>query len=157
MLDINQVCDYIIFRLKSEDEAQLSHLKLQKLLYYVQSWNLAFYDRPFFSGKFQAWIHGPVNRTIYDRFKDSKFIYSPINLSDIINANVTEDISQDAKSHIDVVLEVYAPFTDTDLEIKTHEEEPWIEARNGFAASERCEVELNEETMRRYYAARLNK
>ena len=157
MLDINQVCDYIIFRLKSEDEAQLSHLKLQKLLYYVQSWNLAFYSKPLFSGKFQAWIHGPVNRVIYDRFKDSKFIYSPINLSDIINPNITELISHENKSHIDVVLEVYAPFTDTDLEIKTHEEEPWLEARNGYVASERCEVELNENTMHRYYNARLHK
>ena len=34
MLDINQICDYIIFRLKSEDEGQLSHLKLQKVNQY---------------------------------------------------------------------------------------------------------------------------
>jgi len=157
MLDINQVCDYIIFRLKSEDNAQLSHLKLQKLLYYAQSWNLAFRGVPLFDGKFQAWIHGPVNRVIYNRFKDSKWIYSPINLNDIADKNVSEKISAEEKSHIDVVLEVYAPFTDTDLEIKTHSEAPWIEAREGYDPSQRCEVDLDEETMRTYYAARLSK
>lgn len=40
MNSIHDVADYIISRVKSEDEnASLINLKLQKLLYYVQAWS----------------------------------------------------------------------------------------------------------------------
>lgn len=155
MININQVTDYIVFRLKAEGEGQLSHLKLQKLLYYVQAWHLAFYDEPFFDGKFQAWIHGPVNRSVYDRFKDSKYMYSSITTLDLMETDITNKLDNDVKNHIDSVLEVYAGFSDTELEGKTHAEKPWIEARNGFQSFDRCEVEIIESTMRDYYKARL--
>lgn len=156
MITINEVCDYIIFRLKSEEKCSLNHLKLQKLLYYVQAWHLAFYGKTFFDGKFQAWIHGPVNRSIYNRFKDSKYIYSSIDLEDILEIEITSKLEQKDKEHIDVVLEIYAGFSDTDLESKTHQEEPWINARKGFKPSERCEMELDEKIMLSYFKARLN-
>jgi uncharacterized phage-associated protein len=156
MKNINDVCDYVIFRLTKEGGASLSHLKLQKLLYYIQSWNLAFDKVPLFQGKFQAWIHGPVNRTIYNRFKDTKYMYSSINTEDIITKDLTfaalSDIEQD---HINSVLEAYAAFSDVQLEKMTHEEKPWLEARDGFQPYERCEVEIDESTMTSFYAARL--
>lgn len=155
MLDINKICDYIIFRLRAEGNGDLSHLKLQKLLYYVQAWYLAFENKPLFDGKFQAWIHGPVNRKIYNRFKDTKYIYSTINTSDIIEKDIVDKLEPSVKEHIDIVLEVYAGFSDTTLELKTHCEQPWIDARSGFQSFERCEVELLEDTMRDYYKARL--
>ncbi|WDF57570.1 DUF4065 domain-containing protein [Flavobacterium sp. KACC 22758] len=156
MITIHQACDYIIFRLKSEESGSLNHLKLQKLLYYVQSWHLAFYGTRFFDGKFQAWIHGPVNRAIYDRFKDTKYMYSTIDLDDLSDTEITTTLPIEVKEHIDVVLETYAGFSDTDLESKTHQEEPWINARKGFKPSERCEVELDEEIMKSYFKARLS-
>jgi len=156
MTTIDQACDYIIFRLKVEEPAPLSQLKLQKLLYYVQAWNLAFEGKPLFDGKFQAWIHGPVNRSIYNRFKDTKYMYSSINTSDMQDAHIVNNLADPVKQHIDSVLEVYAGYSDTELESKTHNEKPWIEARHGFEPYDRCEVELNEETMRSFYKARLN-
>ncbi|ALL05579.1 hypothetical protein AQ505_08795 [Pedobacter sp. PACM 27299] len=155
MIQINQACDYIIFRLKVEGESQLNHLKLQKLLYYVQSWHLAFYGEPFFNGKFQAWVHGPVNRAIYNRFKDSKYMYTTINTSDLMEPEIVKTLDGDSKEHIDSVLEVYAGYSDTELEAKTHAETPWIDARKGYEPFQRCEVELDESTITRYYKARL--
>ncbi|WP_461791563.1 Panacea domain-containing protein [Pedobacter sp.] len=155
MEDINAVCDYVIFRLKAEGNGELSHLKLQKLLYYIQSWHLAFYKKPLFEGKFQAWIHGPVNRRIYNRFKDTKYMYSSINISDMHQENIVEILSPDTKEHIDNVLEVYAGYSDTQLEKKTHSEQPWITARDGYETYQRCEEEIDEIQMGKYYAARL--
>lgn len=156
MVTIDQACDYIIFRLKVEEPAPLSHLKLQKLLYYVQAWALAFDAKPLFDGKFQAWVHGPVNRNIYNRFKDTKYMYSSINLADMQDEKIVNHIDEAAKQQIDSVLEVYAGYSDTELESKTHNEKPWIEARNGFEPYDRCEVEISEDTMRDFYKARLN-
>lgn len=58
MQNLHAVCDYIICRVRMA-EAGLNHLKLQKLMFYVQAWNLAFYGETLFCGKFQAWVHGP--------------------------------------------------------------------------------------------------
>jgi uncharacterized phage-associated protein len=157
MKNIHDVCDYVIFRTTGEGNGFLSHLKLQKILYYTQSWYLAYEKNSLFDGKFQAWIHGPVNREIYNRFKDSKYMYSTINMVDIKMDDLAFNVlSEEEKDHINSVLEAYAPFSDVQLEKMTHDERPWIEARSGFEPFQRCEKEINEKTMQDYYASRIN-
>ncbi len=156
MYTINQIADYIIFRLTSEESAYVNNLKLQKLLYYTQAWYLAFFDgKPLFEGKFQAWIHGPVNRQIYDRFKDKKYLYSAISIEDIQDPDIAEKIDEDTVIHIDNILEAYMRFSGVELEIMTHKELPWLAARNGFSPTQRCEVEIDENTMASYYKSML--
>ncbi|MGC4058203.1 MAG: DUF4065 domain-containing protein [Chitinophagaceae bacterium] len=154
MQDVNAVCDYIIFRLKSEDNQPCNNLKLQKLLYYTQAWYLAFNSTPLFNGEFQAWIHGPVHRDIYDRFKDRKGLYSEMWLHDIQNANYYE-LATDIKQHIDDVLEIYAGLDGSQLERLTHSEDPWIEARRGIPDTQRCENTINQNTMIKYYQSKM--
>ncbi len=153
-MNINDVCDYVIHRVIESGES-LSNLKLQKLLYYVQSWHLAFESKPLFNGKFQAWVHGPVSREIYSRFSDTKSLYSDINQEDISQDFEPEKLDSDCKSHIDRVLSVYAKYSGPQLEEMTHKESPWVEAREGYSSWERCEVELNENTMMECYSKRL--
>jgi len=62
--------DLAYYIINSKKYTNLSHLKLQKLLYYIQSWHLVFFDKKLFDDDFQAWVHGPVSRKIYDTFKD---------------------------------------------------------------------------------------
>jgi uncharacterized phage-associated protein len=154
MATINQTCDYIILMCQEGGE-KLSLLKLQKLLYYTQAWNLAFSEKPLFAGKFQAWVHGPVNREIYDRFVGAKSLYSEVDRSDITQGFDPEQISPEERLHIDNVLEVYAPFSGSDLEAQTHSEEPWIAARGSCRPTERCEDELDEALMGSFYRQRL--
>jgi uncharacterized phage-associated protein len=137
--------------------AGIPNLKLQKLLYYVQAWHLAFYQKPLFDGKFQAWIHGPVNREIYDRFKENKLLYSTVDCDDLLDRNINETIDEKTQEHINNILESYARFSGTELEIMTHREDPWLEARKGFSPMERCENEISEQTMKSYYSNRLSK
>ena len=155
-MNIYQVSDYIILKL-IEGGVPLNNLKLQKLVYYTQAWHLAMKDgKPLFDGRFQAWIHGPVNRDLYARFVRNKSLYSPIDISDITEGFNPEDIPADSRKHIDMILESYACFTGSQLESMTHEEEPWIEARTGYHPAERCEAFLNEATMTSYYKKRLD-
>jgi uncharacterized phage-associated protein len=156
MYTANQIADYVIFRLISdEDQAELANLKLQKLLYYIQAWHLAFFDKVLFEGKFQAWIHGPVNREVYDRFKESKYLYSSIEIKDIQNVDLILDVTTDDRIHINTVLDSYAKFSATELEIMTHREDPWIQARKGYSDTQRCEKEIDEIIMKNYYKKRL--
>ena len=65
-VSVNTTCDLVIADLLDAN-TELTVLKVQKLLYYCQAWHMAFYDgRRLFDGPFEAWVHGPVNRTIYD-------------------------------------------------------------------------------------------
>lgn len=156
MENIKDVCNYVIFRLTSEGDGSLSHLKLQKLLYYIQAWNLAYEKKPLFNGTFQAWIHGPVNRKVYNLFKDTKYMYSSITVKDLDEVDFSfPNLSAEDKVFIDGVLEVYAPLSDVQLEKMTHDETPWIEAREGYLPYERCETDICEDTMATYYGARL--
>ncbi len=148
--NINDIADYVISRLTSDEEMPLIHLKLQKLLYYIQAWSLGINGRTMFNGKFQAWVHGPVNRTIYDRFQE-KSLYGFIGKEDINTSN--ECPSTEDADFIDYILDNYAGYSGTQLEQMTHKELPWIEARRGYAPAERCTVEISEQTMLSYYAA----
>jgi uncharacterized phage-associated protein len=155
MYDINLICDYVISRVKTDEDIPLSNLKLQKLIYYVQAWHLAYYEKTLFNGKFEAWIHGPVNRTIYERFKSTKNIYSDILLKDILDLDTSKIASKD-KQFIDEVLEAYMPFSGTQLEYMVHNETPWLETRGELLPTVRCEKEIEEKLIISYYKKRVN-
>jgi len=103
----------------------LNLLKLQKLLYYVQAWRLAFAEESLFDGKFEAWVHGPVNREIFTRFAGQKTLYSSVYQSDMRSGfNPETSLSADQRLHIDNVLEAYAKFSGSELEAQAHIEDP---------------------------------
>ena len=135
MNSIHDITDYIILRVKSEDRfASLINLKLQKLLYYVQAWSYGINKKPMFDGEFEAWIHGPVNREIYNRFNSTKYLYS----------------SEDAE-FIDFILENYLKYSGAELERLSHNEMPWIETRGDLNVNERCDKVITPELMIEYY------
>ena len=106
MNSIHDIADYVILRIKTEDKyASLINLKLQKLLYYIQAWSYGINKRPFFNGDFEAWIHGPVNRDIYNRFNRTKYLYSEINIDDCIKQDIT--LSPEDSEFVNFILENY--------------------------------------------------
>lgn len=154
MININDVTDYIVVKL-TEGRQGLNVLKLHKLLYYVQAWNLAFGNGPLFPGKFQAWVHGPVSRDVYDRFVSSKGMYSSLRMEDVRPDFDPRAISEEARAHIDAILEVYGPLTGDQLEEMTHREDPWLNAREGLSPAARSEKVLSEDDMKNFYSKRL--
>lgn len=154
MFSVFQISDYLIYSTKVEGRFNLSVLKHQKLLYYIQAWYLAFYGKKIFEGDFEAWVHGPVNKEIYDFYKDTKYIFSELELQDIKD-NSFKELPEEVKLHIDTILDAYAKYSSSELERMTHEETPWIEARNGLNEYERGSVVINPKTMENYYKARL--
>ena len=139
----DQVADYIIWRTHDAGDT-LTNLKLQKLLYYAQAWYLALNGMRLFDDTFKAWVHGPVNLTTYHRFKELG--WAPI-LDDIHKP----DLDFELQGHIDNALEVYSGFSAYQLELLTHRERPWIEARGSLAPDERCKEDIKDESMIAYY------
>lgn len=49
----------------------LTHVKLQKLLYFAHARHLVTTKRPMVAGYFEAWQYGPVHPTVYGAFKSA--------------------------------------------------------------------------------------
>lgn len=153
-MHINDACDYIIVK-ATEGDGFLNVLKLHKLLYYCQAWSLAFGKGRLFNSYFQAWVHGPVSRDIYDRFITTKAMYSTVTSADVRTTFNPLALDATKRALIDSILEVYAPLSGDQLEEMTHNEEPWIRARQGVSPSARSENLISEDVMRNFYASRL--
>lgn len=132
----------------NEAGESITNLKLQKLVYYAQAWYLANFGEPLFDADFQAWVHGPVIPDLYQAYKALGF--SPINV-DIKLEDVKKEISEDLIEFLNEVAKVYMPFGAYQLELMTHKEEPWIEARGDCEPDERCERVITKESMEKFY------
>jgi uncharacterized phage-associated protein len=125
----------------------LTNLKLQKLLYYAQAWYLALNDRPLFDEDFQAWIHGPVLPSQYHRFKE--FQWRPITID--VDVSRLPRLDARLKEHLDEIMDVFCIESAVALELMTHQEMPWIEARGGISRDEPSNATINKATMRDFY------
>lgn len=148
MTTAQQVADYIL-RSAHASGSFVSNLKLQKLLYYVQAWHLAVFERPLFSERFQAWVHGPVIPEVYRRFNHYRW-------RNIDEEVAPPDLSPGTIAFVEEVLEEYGPLDARRLEYLTHREAPWIEARGDLPPDQPCEAEISEQAMQRFYRLRLS-
>jgi len=98
--------------------ASITHLKLQKLLYYLKVWGLVA-DNDLVEGNFYHWDYGPVNTTVFKTFTD--FDNKELKPSPLISNNPTED----EKFFINFILLSYGSFSAFQLSKMTHSEEPW--------------------------------
>lgn len=153
---VNDVADYVIMSLNGDERFTLINLKLQKLIYYIQAWCLGINKERFMDARFEAWVHGPVCRELYDRFKDTKSLYATIGLEDVKNKNAKDCIAPDDIVFIDYILENYARFSGSQLEAMTHNEKPWINARGNVAPMEKCDGVITDESMLTYYGKKYN-
>ena len=141
----NLVADYLLSECRERGEV-LTNLKLQKLLYYADAWYLALRGRPLFRERFQAWVHGPVLYSEYRRFKD--YQWRPIS-EEIERPALSPSVEQ----HLDEIIDLFGSETAVALELMTHRERPWIEAREGCGDTDPCTNHISLETTRDFYRA----
>ncbi len=141
---------YYFLRKGQEDGRAVSNKKLQKLVYYAQAWVSVFSGDKLFDDPIEAWVHGPAVRSLYGQFKE--FGFNPIVLTLIPKENFDFGSNQET---LDRIWRVYGKYDSNYLEMLTHNEEPWIEARNGLEIHENTSNEIPLETMRSYYAEKL--
>jgi uncharacterized phage-associated protein len=98
---------------------------LQKLLYYLQGYHLAFFNKRFFNSTIEAWTYGPVLPEVYHRFKENRHLGIEFdNPAEIQNIKLPQKV----QSMFDQVMKEYGKFSAIRLMEMTHEEKPWKEA-----------------------------
>lgn len=105
-----------------EKNIEITNLKLQKLVYFVQGFALAMLEHPLFHEEIQAWTYGPVIPTLYHRLKR----YGAGVVSGTLQA--TDSLNQDteALAVVECVMDKLGNLTATHLVRLSHmEKSPW--------------------------------
>ncbi len=165
MYDIHQVSRYIGLSLLSK-QMTVSPLKLQKLLYYAQSWSMVFFgrERQLFADEPQAWVNGPVYPVIYNVWKEHNMCehLQPGDFG-VLPENVDKELEYVSKMMelqpedtdlLEQIVLKYGSKTQNHLIFLTHSELPWCEKRQGLKPYERSSSSLSLDTMYNYYRER---
>lgn len=122
-LPANLVAEYFVRRFL-QTEGPITHLKLQKLLYYAQGIGFGRCDLKLINESFLAWEHGPVIREVYDIYKGHDKNPLPQNpdltLDQLLSMDEVVDILEETVS-------LYGVYDAWYLREKTHGEKPWRE------------------------------
>lgn len=115
-----EIAKKVILSIDSEQGETISNLKLQKMLYYLQGFFIAIFEKKLFEEPIEAWQYGPVVKEVYFHFKDFG--------SSSISINTDEksiELTQIESELFEEVMKEYGQFSAIKLMNMTHEELPW--------------------------------
>ena len=127
----------------------ITHLKLQKLVYYAEAWFLANFDRSLIEEELQAWAHGPVSPSVYRKYRDCGWEALP--------PESQKALPEDVEAFLAEVYREYGQFSAKRLEALTHSESPWKITRGDLPPEAKCTKPIDRLVMRNYYAERIGK
>lgn len=103
--------------------AKLTHLKLQKLLYFCQGLGISLFNVSLIEKEFSAWKHGPVNKEVYHwakKFRDADLTQSPPDAEGIVG------LDERVPKIIEAVFQKYGKLATFALVNETHKPgSPW--------------------------------
>lgn len=157
MYEARKICNLIIARY-GERSFDLTNLRLNKLLYFIQGWSLTSRPEGLIRNHFLAWQHGPVIRPVYDAFKS--YGDSPISgLAEYLDysSGITKPIYHNDISPADAdtimrVFESYAPHTTSELRNLSHEPGgPWDIVYRACLADKRMSPRIPNDLIRAHF------
>lgn len=141
MVSCNDVATYILQKL-----GPMTAMKLQKLVYYSQAWSLVWDEKPLFQESIEAWANGPVAPALY-RLHKGEYMLNDWPYGD------SSKLNDEQRETIDAVLNFYGKKDSQWLSDLTHQEDPWITAREGLRPGERGNTEISWAAMAEYYSS----
>jgi uncharacterized phage-associated protein len=145
------VADYFLYKANKEKKP-LTNKKLQKLVYYAQAWSLVLNNKKLFSEPIEAWVHGPAVRSLYGQYKS--FGFNPI-IKNVEESSLKVSVKD--KELLDQVWDIYGKLDAGYLEMLTHSEQPWQDARSGLQSSQSSDNEISTKAMKSFYSMKLEK
>jgi len=127
----------------------VSGKKLQKLLYYAQAWSLVWDGQSLFPEEFEAWVEGPVVRSVYadERYGANSYKPGPEGNAAALSPAQNETIES--------VAAFYGARSADWLSRLTHREAPWRTARAGLPATEKSQNQISKVEMAAFYSSSL--
>lgn len=133
-----------------QDGAEMSPMRLTKLVFFSYAYNLALNDRRLFVASIEAWKYGPVLPMLYHEYKvfGSQIIPMTACRSD---SGIDVPLRSEDEQFLENVYQVYRAYPTLDLSAITHNENsPWD------VANKRGESIITDEMILAYYRPLLN-
>lgn len=143
MASVFDVAKYILHQ-----SGQMSTWKLQKLCYYSQAWTITWTEKPLFDEDFQAWANGPVCPELFYAHQ-GKYSVGEFDF----RKGSENNLSEDEKDSINVVLCDYGNMEPYELREQTHAEDPWKNARGDLPERAKSQSIISKESMGEYYGS----
>lgn len=118
----------------------VSNLKLQKMLYYMQGFHLAYFNTHLFEEEIEAWQYGPVVRDVY-------FTYNEYGNNGIEYKEDVTSLTDEQEDLFNEVYDIFIEYSAIGLMNMTHEEEPWKNTQINSI--------IPKEIMKKYFKTRL--
>lgn len=123
----------------------MSHKKVQKMCYYAVAWSYALFGESLFAdSEFEAWTHGPVSVTLFNKYRGNGWDYLKPEGRQI-------DLDAREMDLLESVMLTYGDNTANGLEALSHTEMPWIHARVGVPDGEPSHNLISHSDMMEYY------
>ncbi len=162
MVNILDMAKYTILRLLQNGNS-ITPLKLQKVLYYLQAWYMVYFHKELlFDNQPEAWVNGPVYRSVYDEYKlmgmydqfsMSDFGLEPDDVPNVLNGlKDSMNLSGRGWNLVEDVLRHYGSMSQDRLVFLTHSQAPWNEARRGAQPFAYSEQKISFNSMYDYYS-----
>lgn len=118
-----KVSQYII-KYSNENNLNISNLKLQKLLYFIQSHFLIQKNEICFTDEIKACDLGPIVQDVYDEYKhfgagNIPFVFVSYEIS-------KDSIKENDRKLIEEVIDEFSTFTASELSDLIKSQDPWI-------------------------------
>lgn len=146
MYKATDIANWFLMAVDRESGDSITHLKLQKLLYYAQAWTLALLKKPLFDEEIQAWMHGPVIPEVFTKYAEYSYKEIPAP-----NPEECIEIDKEHEEILEKVMDSYGIFQAKYLEELTHSEVPWKLARGGLSKEAKCTNIITKESMEEFY------
>jgi len=140
------IANWIVAGIDRDAGEAITHLKLQKLVYYAQAWSLVLRGEPLFDEDFQAWAHGPVAESVFHAFKDCGW-------NAIGRPEKVPDLEAGDEAHLREVIDAYGDMSAKQLERMTHAELPWLQARGDLPPEARSSAIIDKALMAEFYGS----
>lgn len=142
MADVLDVAKYALDKL-----GYVSTMKLQKIVFYSHAYHLVHQGSPLFNDRIEAWVNGPVVRSLFQEHK-GQFVISAGFFGDVGKSS----LSSAEKASIDHVIACIGDMSGADLSELTHSEAPWEMARQGYEPNQRSDKEITNDSIYAFYS-----
>ena len=135
MYSVLDICRYVV-HYSNQQSYEISNLRLQKILYFIQAYFLKIKGEPCFKEPIEAWDFGPVVPKAYHRYK----YFGAGGIPDYEKPFYEFDTPKDKKI-IDGVVDLLSKYTTTQLVSITHRQAPW---RNNYEPDANNEISIRD-------------
>ena len=113
-----------LLELAEQANMPLTPMKLIKLTYLCHGWMLGLYGRPLFSDPVEAWIYGPVIKSLYQQVR--RYGSNPVQHLELNQFMHNDELNDDEIYVIEETFAKYSHFTGPALSRLTHQSgSPW--------------------------------